>query len=143
MSFLDESRVRVRARLEGYDDDWLPAQSALTREIRYTNLPSGEYRLHLQAANAAGTWSEPAVSPAVVVLTPFWMRGWFALLVIGFHKTHNISGGKSFGAVFLTYTLVCCLCGAFIGAIFAVVGASMAEAMDAIRQAQMQQMQNQ
>ena len=82
VSFLDESRVTVRAWLEGLDGEWLGAGTSSGGVIRYTHIPPGDYRFHLQAANANGVWSEIASSASIVIPAPFWTRGRFALVVL-------------------------------------------------------------
>jgi len=77
ISFTDEKQVRVRSWLEGFEDDWLAPYEAPRREIRYTNLPAGQYRLHVQASSADGAWSEVITSAPVIVRGPLWTRWWF------------------------------------------------------------------
>ncbi len=56
--------------LEGYEPGW----SAYDRlnERRYTNLPSGEYRLHVRARNLLGESAQDAVW-AFSIAPPFWL----------------------------------------------------------------------
>jgi len=81
VSFTDETAVRYRYFLEGFDEGWLDEVPASTRRARYTNLPAGRYRFHVRAANAAGHWSEPVAGQWITVLKPFWLHWWFFLLV--------------------------------------------------------------
>ena len=85
ISFLDEDRIRLRTRLDGFDADWTETASSQSEETRYTNLPPGRYRFSVQAANAEERWSVPSTTAAIVVARPFWRRGWFFLtgLVVG------------------------------------------------------------
>lgn len=80
VSFVDEDSVRVSWRLEGFDADWLPPQASANREIRYTNLAPGTYRLHLRVMNAEGAWSEEVTSAALAVARPYWQQPWFFLV---------------------------------------------------------------
>jgi PAS domain S-box-containing protein len=82
ISFVDEGRVLVRSRLEGFDRDWLAPYSDPRGMIRYTNLPPGSYRFDLQAANLDGVWSEVARSAPIVIRAPVWQQPWFVLLGI-------------------------------------------------------------
>jgi signal transduction histidine kinase len=79
LSFRDEKRLLFRSRLEGYEETWLQAYTSPDQEIRYTNLPPGRYRFHLQASGAEGEWSEPVVSSRIVLAAPLWQRWWFLL----------------------------------------------------------------
>ena len=81
VSFLDETAIRFKHKLEGFDQDWLEEHYPFKQMIRYSNLPAGKYRFHLKVKNARGVWSEPVISPEVVILEPFYKRWWFALLV--------------------------------------------------------------
>ncbi len=75
LAFRDHSRCGYRARLEGVDPGWLPVRRP-DRELRYTNLPPGTTRLHLQPLSAAGIPGPEVVLP-ITVQAPLWMRRWF------------------------------------------------------------------
>ncbi len=51
-------RISCRFRLEGFDPDWHQADPPVSRLITYTNLPPGNYRLRIEAANEDGIKSE-------------------------------------------------------------------------------------
>jgi ligand-binding sensor domain-containing protein len=68
LSFVDEHRIRFRTWLEGFEDDWQPAAPSPLRELRYTNLPPGSYRFHVQAVGTHGERSAVAVSGPVHVV---------------------------------------------------------------------------
>jgi signal transduction histidine kinase/CheY-like chemotaxis protein/ligand-binding sensor domain-containing protein len=89
LTFIDESRVRYRTRLRGFDDDWSPELRDV--KIRYTNLPAflfpKRYTFEVSARHADGAWSQP-VSHHFSVLPPLWLRWWaclayLALLILG------------------------------------------------------------
>ncbi len=75
LAYRDHSRCGYRARLEGVDPGWLPVRRP-DRELRYTNLPPGTTRLHLQPLSAAGIPGPEVVLP-ISVQAPLWMRRWF------------------------------------------------------------------
>ncbi|MEM1204682.1 MAG: ATP-binding protein [Acidobacteriota bacterium] len=77
VSLVDEDRVEVSAWLEGLDDGWAGPGECGTQEVRFSDLPPGEYRFHLRAAGAGGEWSEPKVSAPLVVARPVWRQPWF------------------------------------------------------------------
>ncbi|MGD2090540.1 MAG: response regulator [Candidatus Aminicenantes bacterium] len=81
ISFVDETAIRFKHKLEGFDQDWLDEHYPFKQMIRYSNLPPGQYRFHLKARNALGVWSEPVISPQLVILGPFYHQWWFLLLV--------------------------------------------------------------
>ncbi|HEX8616763.1 MAG TPA: ATP-binding protein, partial [Thermoanaerobaculia bacterium] len=77
LSFTDESRVRYRTRLAGFDEDW-SSETADTK-TRYTNLPAflfdRDYTFQVKARNAQGVWSAPLAYP-FSVRPPLWLRWW-------------------------------------------------------------------
>ena len=88
LTFSDESRVRYRTRLRGYDA-WSPEKSDY--KIRYTNLPAflfdRRYTFEVQARNADGVWSREPLTWNFGVMPPWWLRWWAFLayiLAIGF-----------------------------------------------------------
>jgi signal transduction histidine kinase/DNA-binding response OmpR family regulator/ligand-binding sensor domain-containing protein len=81
VTFTDESRVRYRTRLAGFDRDWSPEKSDV--KIRYTNLPAflfpKHYTLEVQARNADGVWSREPLRYSFAVRPAIWLR-WWAIL---------------------------------------------------------------
>ncbi|MGA7314070.1 MAG: two-component regulator propeller domain-containing protein [Silvibacterium sp.] len=53
-------QLRFRYRLEGWDKSWREAGAA--RQVSYTALPPGKYRLEILAANEDGVWSTHSAS---------------------------------------------------------------------------------
>lgn len=84
--------IRFRYRLEGFDRDWV--ESAGSRSATYTNLPPGNYRFRVGAANADGVWSnEGATRPVRRVPTagetPLFRLGcavFLLLLLVAAHR---------------------------------------------------------
>ncbi|HEX8409518.1 MAG TPA: two-component regulator propeller domain-containing protein, partial [Thermoanaerobaculia bacterium] len=80
LTFGDESRVRFRTRLAGFDRAW--SEETRDAKIRYTNLPAmlfaRSYAFEVRARNADGVWSEP-LSYEFRVAPPLWLRWWAAL----------------------------------------------------------------
>lgn len=76
-TFVDEKRLQFRYRLEGYDAGWVGPHQLPEREIRYSNLSPGTYRLHLQVTDGEERESPVAVSPPIVLQPPYWARWWF------------------------------------------------------------------
>jgi PAS domain S-box-containing protein len=79
-SFVDETAIRFKHKLEGFDRDWLDEHYPFKQMIRYSNLPPGQYRFHLKVRNALGVWSDPEISPRLVILGPFYKQWWFLLM---------------------------------------------------------------
>lgn len=60
LSFLDPAKVKFKYKLEGYDGDWVNAETR--RAAYYTNLPPGSYRFRVIACNNEGVWNEVGAS---------------------------------------------------------------------------------
>jgi signal transduction histidine kinase/CheY-like chemotaxis protein/ligand-binding sensor domain-containing protein len=77
LTFSDESRVRYRTRLRGYDD-WSPEKPDY--KIRYTNLPAylfaRGYTFEVEARNAAGIWTRTPLTFGFSVMPAWWLRWW-------------------------------------------------------------------
>lgn len=79
LDFGDRRRHRYGYRLEGTRGDWIDLGGR--REITFTDLDPGRYRLRVRGRNANGVWSETAEPVAIRVVPPFWMTTWFRLVV--------------------------------------------------------------
>lgn len=60
LSFRNPAAIRFRYRLEGFDRGWIEAEGR--RTAYYTNLPPGDYRFRVLAANEDGYWSDGSAS---------------------------------------------------------------------------------
>jgi len=84
ITFTDESRVRYKTRLDGFDRDWSPEKSDV--KIRYTNLPAylipRNYTLEVMARNADGVWSRAPLRYSFVVQPAIWFRWWAVIAYI-------------------------------------------------------------
>ncbi len=77
-------------KLEFFDSDW---NYVGTRNFgRYTNLPGGNFQLHLKASNNAGIWNEEGKVINIRVIPPIWQTIWFKLLVAIFGVTIFFAG---------------------------------------------------
>ena len=72
-------RLQFRYKLEGFDRQWRDAGTR--REAAYTNLPPGDYRFHVIAANEDGVWNETGAAQELSVPPRFVETGWFILLM--------------------------------------------------------------
>jgi PAS domain S-box-containing protein len=80
ISFSDETAIRFKNKLEGFESEWTREHYPYQQMIRYINLPPGTYRFHIKARNALGVWSDEKVSPGITILNPFYRTWWFFLL---------------------------------------------------------------
>ncbi len=69
-------------RLEGYDNDWVPAGT--THTATYTGLPGGDYTFRVKAVNSDGIPSVVDASLRIQIVPPLWKRWQFQVgLVTG------------------------------------------------------------
>lgn len=79
ISFIDESALLFRHKMEGYDSDWQEESYPYRQTLRYSGLPPGVYHFHLKVKNIHGVWSREIVSAPIIVSQPFFRRWWFIL----------------------------------------------------------------
>ena len=66
-------------RLDGYEDEWILTDGD-NRNVSYSNLPPGEYRFMIKAANKDGLWNDVPTILKIKVL-PAWYETWLARVV--------------------------------------------------------------
>lgn len=71
-------RAQFRYRLVGLDGRWRDAGNR--RQAFYTNLPPGDYRFEVIAANESGLWSRRAAAQSFSIAPRFNETWWFAML---------------------------------------------------------------
>ena len=74
LDFTGPAENRYAYRLEGFDSDWVSADSG--RQASYTNLASGDYVFRVRAANSDGRWSETPLAVRLRVAPPPWATWW-------------------------------------------------------------------
>jgi signal transduction histidine kinase/CheY-like chemotaxis protein/ligand-binding sensor domain-containing protein len=83
LAYSDESRIRYRTRLAGFDQEW--SEETADSKTRYTNLPayfvSRQYKFEVKARNGEGVWSAPLVY-TFGIAPPLWLRWWAVLLYV-------------------------------------------------------------
>lgn len=79
LSYVMPGRIRFRTRLVGFDEDWIERGGA--DQVEFTNLPPGDYRFEVTAANPNGDWSPTAAQLAFRIEPRLWERTGFWLLV--------------------------------------------------------------
>ena len=78
-NFIQPEANEYAYKLEFFDSDW---NYVGARNFgRYTNLPGGNYLLHLKASNNDGIWNEEGKTINIRVVPPIWQTIWFKLLV--------------------------------------------------------------
>lgn len=68
-------------RLEGLSDAWV--NNGTRRYVSFSNLPPGQYVLHVRASNGSGLWNEAgAFRLPITIRPPFWQTWWFYALAL-------------------------------------------------------------
>jgi signal transduction histidine kinase/ligand-binding sensor domain-containing protein/DNA-binding response OmpR family regulator len=80
LNYVMAEKNRYRYRLEGLEERWVDAGN--TTMATYANLAPGDYTFRVQGANNDGAWNEQGASLRVVIVPPYWQRGWFAALAV-------------------------------------------------------------
>ena len=73
MNLIKPAKNRSAYLLEGYDRDWIYPEN---NRASFTNLPTGNYRLLVKAANNDGIWNETPAVLQIEVLPPPWKTWW-------------------------------------------------------------------
>ena len=72
--------VTYSSMLEGYDKGW--SEPTYESSVVYTNLPPGEYRFLVKAANTDGVWSTNQAMLSFTIVPALYQRLWFRIMVI-------------------------------------------------------------
>ncbi len=78
LSFVAPEKVRFRYKLDGFDKDWI--DGGTRRVAYYTNLPPGQYKFRVMAANNDGVWNETGASLDLYLKPNFYQTYWFYAL---------------------------------------------------------------
>jgi len=80
VTFLPDTRLIVRYKLEGLQNDWIELRNPRDNELVFNNLPPGSYQLFLQASNDGVNFTDTVVSPSFKILKPIYLQNWFLVL---------------------------------------------------------------
>ncbi len=80
LSYCAPDKNQYAYKLEGFDKDW--NYKGNDHKISYTNLPPGNYTLHIKGSNNDGVWNTDGVKLRVKILPPFWASSWALLLYL-------------------------------------------------------------
>lgn len=89
LSFLVPQRVLFKYKLEGYDQEWVDAETR--RAAYYTNLPPGKYKFRVIACNNDGVWNETGATFSFEIKPHFYETSWFSAILL------LVVGGGAFG----------------------------------------------
>ena len=74
LHFSSPESLRYAYRLTGLQPEWIETDAA-RRIASYANLPPGDYRFEVRAANNDGVWSKQDAAFAFTVAAPWWATG--------------------------------------------------------------------
>lgn len=74
-TFKTPEKVAFQYKLEGFDKQWTEAGGR--RVAYYTNVPPGEYRFQVRAANGDSMWNTPVSTQTLSVQPFFYQTPWF------------------------------------------------------------------
>ena len=80
LSFDNPGNNSFAYRLENFDDHWNQINNRPFAS--YTNVPPGNYILHVIAANTDGIWNRKGYRLALTIKAPFWQTWWFRFLAL-------------------------------------------------------------
>src|SRR5258708_20786973 len=80
LSLTDPRKVTFRYRMLGFDSQW--SQASTRRFVTYTNLPPGDYRFEVMAANDDGIWNETPGGFAFKLAPAVYQTRWFLALCV-------------------------------------------------------------
>ena len=80
LSLAVPENVRFRVKLESQDKAW--RELVNQRHVHYTNLPPGNYRFHVMAANNSGLWNEQGAVLDFTIAPAFYQTLWFRLVSV-------------------------------------------------------------
>jgi signal transduction histidine kinase len=80
LSLVAPEKIQFRYRLENHDRDWQDVGNR--RQAYYNNLPPGNYRFHVIAANNSGVWNEAGATVDFVIAPAYYQTTWFLALSV-------------------------------------------------------------
>ncbi len=75
LNLRDPYKTRFRVQVQGFDPQWIETDKA--RVASYTNLPAGEHRFAVMAANSDGIWGDTSAELSFYIRQHFYQTWWF------------------------------------------------------------------
>jgi len=89
ISLLAAEKVRFKIRLSPLDREWVDTGDR--RDVRYAQLPPGNYTFQVTSCNSDGVWNEAGIALNFTVQPHFYQTAWFMMLMA------LMVGGAGFG----------------------------------------------
>ncbi len=81
LSYDHPEKNQFAYQLEGFDPEMI--HNGTNRFAYYTNVPPGNYLLHIRASNNDGKWNKNEFRINLVIEPPYWKTTWFRILILG------------------------------------------------------------
>jgi signal transduction histidine kinase/ligand-binding sensor domain-containing protein len=79
LSLVAPEKIRFRYKLEGRDNDWQEVTDR--RQVFYNDLPPGNYRFRVIAANNNGVWNETGTYVDFNIAPAYYQTAWFRIAI--------------------------------------------------------------
>lgn len=79
VDLINANKVKYRYKIDGFTNQWV---TTIRNEIVITSLPTGKYRLLIEACNSEGIWNNEAKVLLINVAPPFYYSSWAVMLYI-------------------------------------------------------------
>lgn len=79
VDLINADKVKYRYKIDGFTNQWVTTKR---NEIAITSLPTGKYRLLIEACNSEGIWNNGAKVLLINVAPPFYYSSWAIMLYI-------------------------------------------------------------
>lgn len=75
LDYHNSEQNSFQSYLEGYESGW--SASTQVHSVRYTDLPPGDYALHVRARAGRESWNEQMLTIPITIQPAFYQRWWF------------------------------------------------------------------
>lgn len=82
---LSSNNIEFSYKLAGFDQDW--SEPTFSREVKYVNLPDGEYSFLVRARIPSDLWTEPISTDVIEIKKPFYLNYQIILVIFLFLST--------------------------------------------------------
>jgi len=85
LDYMDGAKCDLEYQLKNYNNEWI--KLGPSRTIVFSNIPSGNYTLHVKWSNAEKEWNQNTYTLFITILPPWWLTGYayiiYALITAG------------------------------------------------------------
>ena len=74
LEYTEPLENKFQVYLEGFDDDW--REITTENEVNFSDLPAGEYVLHVKGSNSDFVWTQDPIYIPIKIIPPIWMSNY-------------------------------------------------------------------